>query len=67
MKSEKNHLWELDGGRKGPLNRGNLEDGEDVLGEKALELGPKRFLKREEEAGGGELRFSLLALGPSIE
>ena len=67
VKSEKNNLWELDGSRKGPLNRGKLEDGEDVLGEKALELGPKRFLNREEEAGGGELRFSLLALGPSIE
>lgn len=38
-----------------------------MLGAKALELGPKRFLKREEEAGGGELRFSLLALGPSLE
>ncbi|KAL9137998.1 MAG: hypothetical protein Q9175_000777 [Cornicularia normoerica] len=67
VKSAKNSLWELDGGRKGPLNRGKLEDGEDVLGEKALELGPKRFLKREEEAGGGELRFSLLALGPSLD
>ncbi len=67
VKSAKNNLWELDGSRKGPLNRGKLEDGEDVLGEKALELGPKRFLKREEEAGGGELRFSLLALGPSLE
>lgn len=67
VKSEKNNLWELDGSRKGPLNRGKLEDGEDVLGERALELGPKRFLKREEEAGGGELRFSLLALGPSID
>ena len=67
VKSGKNNLWELDGSRKGPLNRGKLGDGEDVLGEKALELGPKRFLKLEEEAGGGELRFSLLALGPSIE
>lgn len=67
MKSAKNNLWELDGSRKGPLNRGHLEDGEDVLGEKALELGPKRFLKREMEAGGGELRFSLLALGPSLD
>lgn len=67
IKTEKNHLWELDGSRKGPLNRGKLENDEDVLSEKALELGPKRFLKREEEAGGGELRFSILALGPSVE
>lgn len=67
VKSAKNNLWELDGSRKGPLNRGKLMDGEDVLGENALALGPKKFLKREEEAGGGELRFSLLALGPSLE
>jgi len=67
VKSEKNNLWELDGGRKGPLNRGKLKDGEDVLSETAIQLGPKKFLKREEEAGGGEMRFSILALGPSFE
>ena len=67
VKSEQNNLWELDGRRKGPLNRGKLEKDADILSEKALELGPKRFLKREEEAGGGEMRFSILALGPSID
>ena len=67
VKTEQNNLWELDGDRKGPLNRGKLENDEDVLSEKALELGPKKFLKREEEAGGGDLRFSILALGPSLE
>lgn len=66
VKSEKNNLWELDGSRKGPLNRGKLEEGEDVLCDTAIQLGPKKFLKREEEAGGGEMRFSLLALGPSF-
>lgn len=66
IRSEQNNLWELDGRRKGPLNRGTLDGGEDVLCEKAIELGPKRFLQRETEAGGGELRFSLLALGPSL-
>lgn len=67
IKTEKNNLWELDGGRKGPLNRGKLENDEDILSEKAVELGPKRFLKREEEAGGGEMRFSILALGPGLD
>ena len=67
IKTEKNNLWELDGSRKGPLNRGTLGNDEDVLSEKAIELGPRRFLKREEEAGGGEMRFSILALGPSLE
>ena len=60
-------LWELDGRRKGPLKRGVLAEGEDVLSEKGLELGVQAFLKREEEAGGGELRFSVVMLGPSFE
>jgi len=66
VKSENNHLWELDGRRKGPLDRGQLGPEEDVLSEKALQIGVKSFLKREDEAGGGELRFSLVALGPSF-
>jgi ubiquitin carboxyl-terminal hydrolase L3 len=63
VKSERNHLWELDGRRKGPLNRGELAPDEDVLSERALELGVRSFIKREAEAGGGELRFSLVTLG----
>ena len=66
VKSAENNLWELDGARKGPLNRGKLPPEEDVLGEVAVGLGPKRFLQREQEAAGGEMRFSILALGPSF-
>ena len=66
VKTADGHMWELDGSRKGPLARGQLPDGEDILGETALSLGPKKFIKRESEAGAGaELRFSILALGPS--
>ena len=67
VKDEKNRLWEMDGRRKGPLNRGQLADNEDVLSEKALDLGPRKFLKREAEVGGGELRFSLITLAPSMD
>lgn len=67
VKDEKNNLWEMDGRRKGPLNRGTLQADEDVLSEKALDLGVRRFLKREAEAGGGELRFSLITLAPSLD
>ena len=67
VKSKENNLWELDGGRKGPLNRGKLNEGDDLLSEKAIEMGPMKFLKREEEEAGGELRFSILALGPSLD
>jgi len=67
VKSKNGHLWELDGGRKGPLDRGPLGPDDDVLSDKALEAGVKAFLKREEAAGGGELRFSLLALAPTMD
>lgn len=53
VKSSANNLWELDGRRIGPLKRGELGPDEDVLSEKALAMGVKSFLKREEEAGGG--------------
>lgn len=66
VKAGDGHLWELDGRRKGPLDRGALEQPDDVLSERALSLGVKSFLKREEEAGGGDLRFSLIALAPSL-
>ena len=67
VKSFDDNLWELDGRRKGPLNRGKLNAEEDVLSEEALSLGVKSFLKREEEAGGGDLRFSLIALAQSFD
>jgi ubiquitin carboxyl-terminal hydrolase L3 len=67
VKTEDNHLWELDGRRKGPLDRGQLPAGEDALGETALELGVRAFLKRESAAGGGDLRFSLIVLAPSLD
>ena len=67
VKDEKNNLWEMDGRRKGPLNRGPLGSDEDVLSDKALDLGVRKFLKREEEAGGGELRFSLITLAPNLD
>ena len=66
VKDAKNHLWEMDGRRKGPLNRGQLTESEDVLSDKALDLGPRKFLAREAENGGGELRFSLITLAPSF-
>ncbi|KAF2690407.1 cysteine proteinase [Lentithecium fluviatile CBS 122367] len=67
VKSQTNHLWEMDGRRKGPLDRGQLSADEDVLSEKALDLGVRSFLKREAEAGGGDLRFSLIVLAESLD
>ncbi|KAK0627132.1 ubiquitin carboxyl-terminal hydrolase [Immersiella caudata] len=63
VKGSDGRLWELDGRRKGPLERGQLQEGEDVLSGKALTLGPLKFLERE----GADLRFSCVALAGSLE
>ncbi|EGS21430.1 ubiquitin carboxyl-terminal hydrolase-like protein [Thermochaetoides thermophila DSM 1495] len=63
VKGKDGGLWEMDGRRKGPIRRGDLEEGEDVLSERALELGPRKFLERE----GEDLRFSCVALAGSFE
>ena len=67
VKDKDGNLWEMDGSRKGPLKRGLLSPEDDVLSEKGQELGVKSFLRREEAAGGGELRFSVIMLGPSFD
>ncbi|KAF2859275.1 ubiquitin hydrolase L3 [Piedraia hortae CBS 480.64] len=68
VKSAKDgHLWELDGSRKGPLDRGPLKVDEDVLSEAALDKGARAFMKREQQTEGGELRFSLIVLGPAFD
>ncbi|QIW99711.1 hypothetical protein AMS68_005229 [Peltaster fructicola] len=68
VKSEKDgHLWELDGRRKGPLDRGALSEDDDVLSQAALDKGVRAFLQREAKAGGGDLRFSLIVLAQSLD
>ena len=64
---ESGDLWELDGRRKGPIKRGNLGRDDDLLSEKGQAVGVQAFLKREEEAGGVDLRFSVVMLGPSFD
>ncbi|KAI0387725.1 ubiquitin carboxyl-terminal hydrolase [Hypomontagnella monticulosa] len=64
VKSEKDGtLWELDGRRKGPIRRGVLDENEDVLSDKALLWGPLKFLER----GGGDMRFSCVALAGALD
>jgi ubiquitin carboxyl-terminal hydrolase L3 len=62
VKGRDGRLWELEGSRKGPICRGVLGDGEDVLSPTALGLGIGRYVQMEERAGGSELRFSCIAL-----
>jgi len=61
VKGKDGHLYELEGGRKGPIDRGVLGEDEDVLSAKAVELGIGRVIKLENE-NGGDLRFSAIAL-----
>jgi len=53
-----NHLYELDGRRKGPLDRGYIGE-EDVLCDEARRV-VQSFVEREKESG--RLDFSLVAL-----
>ncbi|KAK6958046.1 hypothetical protein Daesc_000839 [Daldinia eschscholtzii] len=55
-------LWELEGSRKGPIDRGALADDEDVLSPKALDMGFRRVIRLEQQAGGTNWRFSCIAL-----
>jgi len=62
VKGKDGHLWELEGRRNGPLDRGLLAEDEDVLSEKALRMGPLRIINQEKAVEG---RFSCLALTTS--
>jgi ubiquitin carboxyl-terminal hydrolase L3 len=66
VKAKDGHLWELEGARKGPLDRGALKDDEDVLSPSALDKGLGRLMKIESEKGG-DLRFSAIALAKSLD
>lgn len=67
VKGADGHLWELEGSRKGPLDRGLLMDDEDVLSRGALDRGIGRVIRKELEGGGGDLRFSVIALAPVVK
>lgn len=59
-------LWELEGGRKGPLDRGGLGDDEDVLSPRALEMGIKRIIDVSNRDGEAVM-FSCIALARKVE
>ena len=62
VKADDGHLWELNGGMKGPVDRGALTEHEDALSEKALQLGVRSFMRH---AGSQDLDFSMVAIAPA--
>lgn len=62
VKSHKDgHLYELDGDRKGPVDRGLLRPDDDVLTDQGLNA-IRKFIQREE---GRDANFGLLVLAPA--
>lgn len=67
VKGSDGHLYEMDGRRKAPLDRGSLSEAEDALSERALQLGVRSFMEREKAAGDDDVRFSLLTLATNLD
>ena len=59
VKGDDGHLWELNGGMKGPLDRGQLAMDDDALSKAALELGVQSIMRH---AGSDDLDFSMVAM-----
>lgn len=59
VRGKDNHLYELDGARKGPLDRGLVQPDEDILSERVLGLSVFPYINREKV---DETRFSVIAL-----
>lgn len=53
VKGDDGNLWELEGGRKGPIFRGTLRPEDDLLSPAAREMSMGRLMRLESEAGGG--------------
>ena len=65
VKSSKDgHLYELDGSRNGPVDKGKLAEDEDVLGDKARAV-IQEYIDREKESGN--IQFSLVSLGMGLD
>jgi len=60
VKGDDGKLWELEGGYKGPIERGMLGDDEDVLSEKAVQMGVGKFIEIGKEIG--DIEFSVVAV-----
>ncbi|KAI7536197.1 hypothetical protein KC331_g11610 [Hortaea werneckii] len=58
VKGKDGHLYELEGSWGGPIDRGTLAASEDVMSEKALNAGVRKYI----DAADGNMEFSIVAL-----
>lgn len=63
VKGDDGHLYELEGGWGGPIDRGPLAEDADMLSEKALDAGVRRYTRVAE----GNMEFSIVALATKLE
>jgi ubiquitin carboxyl-terminal hydrolase L3 len=63
VKGSDGHLYEMNGSWDGPLDHGKLPEGDDLMSEKALEMGVGRYMKL---ADGG-IEYSMVALATNPE
>lgn len=66
VKADDGHLWELEGGVNGPIDRGELGADDDALSEKALDLGVRPFMAKATAGGKENINFSVVALAPAL-
>lgn len=63
VKGKDGQLYEMEGGWNGPIARGALEEHEDCLSERAVELGVRKYLREAQ----GNTEFSMVALATRPE
>jgi ubiquitin carboxyl-terminal hydrolase L3 len=63
VKGKDGHLYELNGSWDGPLDHGLLPEGDDLMSEKALEMGVGKYIKLAD----GSIEYSMVALATNPE
>lgn len=61
VKGKDGHLYECNGNWDGPLDHGLLPEGDDLMSEKALELGVGKYIKMADDS----IEYSMVALATS--
>ena len=63
VKGNDGHLYELNGSWDGPLDHGLLPEGDNLMSERALEMGVGKYIKLAD----GSIEYSMVALATNLE